>query len=438
MKTGDKAGPIPLGFVVTARITFVLLLCLCPHGQAQAQYVLLNGVAESGIVQMWNMDGQGKLSVRSSFDIWTSATRFQDPYDVALSTKGNYLFVSEYNCEDGVVYRVDANYNVHLVMNLTSGCAGGGFTADEKYFITHTNQANAQQGPPRMNVFPLDVATTLPLFSETVATTAGLVGIYAVTSRGEVIESGGNGFLRARPSFTVYQFDEKQKNLALRQYIPDIVMYFCDTNTSEDLIAYTWSNTLGTAVRKLDGTWEIKPAWVSPTWHPYSWGGVGLHFTPDNKHVVVALSSNWSEENAGEGLCLFRVKDDKTLELTAYLRRSMLYAMAMTPDGKYVVAPYDGDQPTQKVGVFRVDTQNERLTEVYTTTRSGYLQGMAFLPQAFPPNSTDKTWGAYSEKTVPVGAKQATAKIAKAASLPDTPGPTPTRAALRYVVDRLH
>lgn len=404
----------------------VLVLLLVPI-RAQGQYVLMNGTAGNGIVRMWNMDSRGRLTFRSSWDIWTSTTAFADPRAIIVSRKGNYAFISEIDGQNGAVYRIAPDYSFHIVDDLTSGCGGGGFSYDERYFFTLTNEVTRADGPPRMKVYDLHIpGEGGAVVDNTVATTAGLTFKYVCTSRGEILGSALNGLLGVPAAFASYRFDPEAKTLALTQYIPGVNIYRTAAGISEDLVAYTRNDTLGILVRDPDGTWRNNYQWTRPVTYRGDWAGnPGLGFTPDGRYLVMAIEASYSLSDSIGGLGLFRVTPDKKLDLIYHIPRYMVYEMAMTPDGKYVAVAYDDDKPTKKLGVFYIDEQNQAIAEVFTMDWPyGWVAGMAFLPQAFPTNSADKSWGAYSEKTAPVGTRPPTARIAKAVSLPDTPSPT--------------
>jgi len=397
--------------------------CFFAAPRAQGQYVLLTGSPDNGIVTLWNVNRDGTMSFRSSFDTWTSTTYFADMRDINFSKTGQYVFMQDADGYEGVIYRVTMeDCGFHFLKEFTDGCGGGGFSPDETSFFTYTH-VSPSQGAPIMEAYSVAGDQISKASSLEVPSTAGLMFRYFVNDTQEVIGAGYDGWRDALNAFIVYQCSPTSLTLSLKQYVPNIKMLWSDINTTGDMVVYGRGSSFGVMLRDTDGEWEQHWTFPNPFLSSMSWGVASVAFTPDCRYVISGFGSDWGMENDGGGMAVFRVNSDKTLSMVSHLPRRAILDTAMTPDGRYVVARYYGGDIYQKFGVFRFNPKTASFTEVFTMDQYGYIKGMAFMPQAFPPAKAKPAWNSYSMKNPdsmkkPTGAPPPSSMVSQSAPSP--------------------
>jgi len=373
-------------------------------------YVLVSGKSDTGVITLFDMTGSGQLSVRSSFDVWPLTEKFGDPVELVVSRTGRYLYMYDFNDENGVVFSVDPDCGFHIIRELIGDDAGG-FSLDEDYLFTSSLVDQQNPTGPKVNVYKLNGGGCQNVFSQVVSTTAALMFTQSTNSFDEVIASGLNGLVNSPPSLVVYQFNRTSETLSLKQYNPSVAFDYSAINGAGDLAVYTRATTIGCVVRNPDGVWESASTYWNSDWSHGS-GGNGICLRPDGKYAVASIYADWYDERGDAGgLAVLSFTPEKELVLRSYLRRTMVRHPAMTPDGKFVVVDYWIRGEGRHFGVFRL-WENGILEEVYTMPINYFMAGMAFLPQGSF-SKAKSNWESYSSND-------------KAARRPKTPRAPPS------------
>ena len=383
----------------------LLALFAAVPSRVGAQYALVVGSSGSSRVDLLNLDWNGNLTPRSSFDLWDDTLYFGDPGDLVVSSQGNYVFLYDWNYFNGALYSVDSSCDFHFIREMTDGCSGcgyyacggGGFTTDEKYLFT-SDPVVLPATHAFLMTWRLDGQTCDLRTSQTVPTANTLTGNFLTNSLDEVMGSSLNGTIGSPDGFSVYEFDRGLERLSLKQYIPGVPCVYSAMSPTEDFVAHTWTQVVGTIVRDSQGTYTLQSSYWDPAWGYHN--GCGVCITPDSTLAVSTVSS----VQGPSGPALFSVTTQRNLVFRQFVQKDYTGPIAMTPDGRFVVVAHAEQHVGYNISlltVFRINYSVPSLEEVSTTSIVPQGSCMKFLPQALatPPTKAEPTWPLYSSKS---------------------------------------
>jgi len=383
-------------------ITLFTMLMFCVSISHAARYTpdyaCIITWAGTGQVDVHGLDWEGHFDPIpiNSFDIRDDAPEFSYPTRraIVISPKGNYFSTRDMEWQYGALYGIDANLNFHFLQALTGGCGGGGFSTDEAFFFTLTNELERTSEGPQMLTYSLAGDRCTLLNSESFPTTGGLTSVYASNDRDEVFGSGQNGALNSGFGGVICQFDRNATTptLMIKQYFPpeEVAFYCSDISADGEFVVFSWIGMIGSLARQPDGTWE-KTSQYWPDDLPSGLPSDAIFLTPDEQYVVAEIT-----ENDIGGIYVFQVTEDKRLEFHNYTYLDDPYAMGMSPDGKFLVVAYREPYSEKHLGIFSLSPWGW-VNEVETWTHGNWVKDIKFLPQVLPANGAGDEWDLYSD-----------------------------------------
>lgn len=375
-------------------------IALALHQSVFANYLLIIGNANSGLVELYNLNGDGILTRRSTFNIWNDCEHFGDPRCVAVSRNGKYAFFVEFNTINGVLYSIDKDYGFHFIKEFRNSVDAAGFSYDEKYLVTSSDTRDEANGP-KMNVYRIENTEPSLVFSEQMPTTATMVEQITTNSYNEIIGRSGDGVIIPHPpaSLVIYQFDESNEKLILKKYDKDVHWKYNGSKIPDGSFI-GWQRT--DEFKWDQYIWEIsrfdRESSGSYTTTPLTRDALDMRFTSDGKYMVGKKGS--TDAGTTEGIAAYYLSPGANAVMTSFIapRKQIDHVnMALTPDGRFFVCLYDETSYTKHLGVFRLNKQTGELTQTCTINRANWVAAMEFLPQAFPPAAVNDACALYDD-----------------------------------------
>ena len=392
-----------MNYIKYVNILALILLSIAVRVEAasnEPSYVFIAGLYEDGNVDVYNMDSDGAISIRSRFDIWNDATYFKDPENFVFSPQGNYLFMLDFSHENGAFYSIDSNLQFKFIKEQPY-CGGAGFTKDGEYCFTTTNYQYFHQGPPKLVIYKTNGGAFDAIKSQDAPASATLNGEIFCDSNDLLLASATNGRLNFFPNISIYQFDRSKEQLVFKQLVPTAdVGGGLDANADRSVLAYCWPYNrpyeTRSVVRQPDGTYVEKLPEGTPDVDWYNCEPYGAKISKDGKYVVTLHRKDNDSERGTGSLGLWALKPDGTMQFLSHTVCYTVGGIDVSPDGRFFIVGYDYGR---KIGVFRINREKNILEEIHTMPHS--LPGvwlLRFLPQIRPKTPvSEKAWPLYSD-----------------------------------------
>lgn len=376
-------------------------------------YAFAAGFAYTGWMEFYEMDADGSITLVSKYNIWKDyPSRFGDPAELAISPRGDALFLTDFNNDNGAIYGISDKYALAARRRINDfGCIGEGFTWDGAYAFS-TKGVNPLSGPPMpvIQVYDMHTSNCMVAKEIDIPTTAALSFQFMTTTKDEIISSASTGFLHSPPSMIIYQFDRKKLSLTVKDYLlTQERMVFISADNSREILLDASGHYITSLKRQEDGTYQEKSRiFYWPDWM-YAWGYGGV-VTPDGQYAVAIMFDDDAVLPARPaGAYLFKVTPEGELVQQSLFFQKASEVIGMTPDGKYIVV---SSNYGTVITVFRINREKNELEVVHTMPHpNSRMQCMAFFPNKRPKMPVQqKNWSLYSD------GKSSSQKIAQKAT----------------------
>lgn len=378
----------------------VALIFLILHSPGCAQYAFMVGHGFSGdfnLLEIYSMDESGKASLRAAWHAKDDMTTYGMTGQLVVSKSGHFACAIEDLVGNVGVYAISKDLQPKFVLGLNNEAGAGGFTVDDKFFITCQETSYFMPGYtdyPRLEIYEENDGRFQRVFAEETLTTTALNNDIICNSHDEIIASALNGALGSASGMVVYQLNRATKSLSLKQYLPGILYSYSSMSADEKLIACTHGGDVILVERRNDGVFQERSRLNA---HPMTPNAMifSLAIAPNGRHIIAAVEN---DDERWCGLGLMRITADKTLQ---WVGRHALYrpkGIAISPDGKFAVT---GDQWGRRIAVYRFQQETESFEEVFSMPHLyAQINWITIFPNA-KPTAAGSEWLQYSETGKP-------------------------------------
>ena len=379
--------------------TALIIICCVTKVLAanNGTYAFVAGSFGSGVIEAYSMDDAGSISLSTTFDIWSAYQKFNDPAFIAISPKGDALFLNDFDWSNGALYKIDDSMRFTPAKRISNGCLGGGFTWDGKYVLT-TSNADLTPPKPTVQIFEVNGGAFNLAKEQEVPTSATLSRNFFCSTRDEIFSSAFVGFLPAPPAIVNYKLNRSNLSLDLKQYtLTSNRINHPGADNSRDIIVDSggW-HKITSFCRNENGMYEQRTEFtIMPGWES-AWG-FGACVTPDGQYSAAVMFDDHAVlPNHPAGVYLFKLTPSGELVYQSYFFQKASEVIGMTPDGKYIVV---SSNYGTVVTVFRINRTTNQMEVVHTMPHpQSRMSCMAFFPNKRPKMpANEKAWPLYGK-----------------------------------------
>ena len=198
-------------------LSFLFLQNMAKAGEPV--YAFAAGISYTGLIEFYSMDENGSITLSSKYNIWKDyPSKFGDPADLAISPKGDALFITDFNNANGAIFGISGDFGLTPRRRIDDyGCLGGGFSWDGAFGFS-TKGVYSQPAKPVIQVYDMSTSNCAIVSETEVPTTAAIRSTFHANSQDRIVSSAFSGILASPPSMVVYEFNRKDYSVHLKQY----------------------------------------------------------------------------------------------------------------------------------------------------------------------------------------------------------------------------